>query len=373
MDYPRQNLRTPGPTPCPEEVLRAMSSPMINHRGPEFKELISGLTEKLRQVFMTRDRMYILTASGTGSMESALVNTLSPGDRVLSVSVGYFGERFADIARTYGADVVQLDFDMGTAADPDAIRESLKKDSSIKAVLVTHNETSTGVTNDLESISKVVKGESDALLLVDAISSMGCIPLPVDQWRCDVVCTASQKGLMVPPGLSFVSMSDAAWEVREHAKMPRSYFDLASAQRYLERGQNPWTPAVSLFYGLDVALDMMLEEGMESVFTRHAHIADVTRCGVSELGLDLLVQGSHASNTVTAVWLPDRVDGTKLSETMRTEASVVLAGGQGTLQGRIFRIGHMGQVTEDDIGEVLQALGKTLPRLGFQPARSAAG
>ena len=327
MDYPRQNLRTPGPTPCPEEVLRAMSSPMINHRGPEFKELISGLTEKLRQVFMTRDRMYILTASGTGSMESALVNTLSPGDRVLSVSVGYFGERFADIARTYGADVVQLDFDMGTAADPDAIRESLKKDSSIKAVLVTHNETSTGVTNDLESISKVVKGESDALLLVDAISSMGCIPLPVDQWRCDVVCTASQKGLMVPPGLSFVSMSEAAWGgpgAREDAtKLLRPGFGPALSGK----GTESLDPAVSLFYGLDVALDMMLEEGMESVFTRHAHIADVTRRGVRELGLDLLVQGSHASNTVTAVWLPDRVDGTKLSETMRTKASVVLAGG----------------------------------------------
>ena len=373
MKFPRQNLRTPGPTPCPDEVLEAMGGPMINHRGPEFRELILGLTEKLKQVFMTQNRLYILTASGTGSLEAALVNTLSPGDKVLAVSTGYFGDRFTDIARTYGAEVKKLDFEWGTAAGPDSIRSSLKEEPDIKAVLVTHNETSTGITNDLERISEVVKEESNALLLVDAISSLGCVPLYTDRWHCDIVATASQKGLMVPPGLSFISVSQDAWDAIEGAKMPRFYFDLPAAQRYLERGQNPWTPNVSLFYGLDVAMDMMLDEGMEQVFSRHAHIGDITRQGVRALGLELLADEAHASNTVTAVKVPEGVDSGKLSETLRTERSIVLAGGQGTLQGKIFRIGHMGQVTEQDISEVLHALETTLPRVGFKPARAAAG
>ena len=365
MEIPRQNLRTPGPTPCPDEVLEAMSSPMINHRGPEFRDLILSITEKLKHVYMTQNRMYILTASGTGSLEAAVVNTLSPGDKVLAVTVGYFGDRFADMAEAYGAEVIRLETEWGTAADPDAVREALKDNPDTRAVFVTHNETSTGITNDLEDISKIVKDESDALFLVDAISSMGCIPLPADQWNCDMVCTASQKGLMVPPGLSFISVSDAAWEAYQEAKMPRFYFDLPAAQRYLERGQTPWTPNVSLFYGLELALSMMLDEGMEMVFSRHAHIANMTRQGVKELGLELLADEAHASDTVTAVKIPERVDGGRLSEIMRTDHSVVLAGGQGPLQDKIFRIGHMGQVTEEDIQEVLSALEATLPKVGF--------
>jgi len=287
--------------------------------------------------------------------------------------MGFFGDRFSDVAETYGAEVVRLSFEMGAAADPEAIRKALNEDPLIKAVLVTHNETSTGVTSDLESISRVVKGEFDKLLLVDAISSLGCIPLPTDGWQCDVVCTASQKGLMVPPGLSFISMSPEAWEARESATMPRFYFDLGAAERYLERAQTPWTPTVSIFYGLDRALEMMLDEGMENVFGRHAHIGEFTRRGVKALGLELLAQEAQASNTVTSVKLPPGVDGAKLSSKMRTEHSVVLAGGQGPLTGKIFRIGHMGRVTEADIQEVLDALRITLPEVGFQPAHVAAG
>ncbi len=373
MKIPRQNLRTPGPTPCPPEVLEAMSTSMINHRGPEFRELIIGITEKLKQVYMTQNRMYILTASGTGALEAAVVNTLSPGDKVLAVSVGYFGDRFTDVTRIYGADVIKMDFEWGTAADPDAIRQALRADPEIRAVQVTHNETSTGITNDLASISKVVKEESNALLLVDAVSSMGCVPLPTDELRCDMVCTASQKGLMVPPGLSFVSVSEEAWNARETAKMPRFYFDLPAAQRYLERGQTPWTPNLSLFYGLDVALGMMLKEGMENVFKRHKHIANMTRQGVRALGLELLADEAHASDTVTSVKVPEGVDAGKLSTIMQEEHSVVLAGGQGVLQGKVFRIGHMGLVPEEDIREVLQALETTLPKVGFKPAHAAAG
>ena len=373
MKVPSQNLRTPGPTPCPDEVLEAMARPMINHRGPEFRDLILGITDKLKQVFMTQNRLYILTASGTGSLEAAVVNTLSPGDKVLAVSIGYFGDRFADLTRAYGAEVKKLDFEWGTAADPDAIRRSLSEDSEIAAVLVTHNETSTGVTNDLESISKVVKGEFNKLFLVDAISSLGCVPLPVDQWHCDVVCTASQKGLMVPPGLSFISVSEDAWKARETATMPRFYFDLPAAQRYLERGQNPWTPGVSMFYALDVALDMLLAEGMERVFARHTRIAEMTRQGLRALGLELLAHKAHASDTVTSVKLPEGVDGKELSELLRTEDSIVLAGGQGPLQGKVFRIGHLGRVTEKDIQQVLDALETALPRVGFKPAHAPAG
>ena len=373
MKFPRQNLRTPGPTPCPEEVLEAVGSAMINHRGPEFKEILLGVTDKLKQVFMTQDRLYILSASGTGSMEAALVNTLSPGDKVLAVSVGYFGDRFADVAKTYGAEVTKMDVEWGRAADPEDIRRTLASDPGIKAVLVTHNETSTGVTNDLQAIAKVVKEGSGALLIVDAISSLGCVPLPVDEWRCDVVCTASQKGLMVPPGLSFISISEKGWEARETAKMPRYYFDLPAAQRYLERGETPFTPVVPLFYGLDVALSMMLEEGMDNVFARHAHIAGVTRDSMKAIGLDLLADEAHASNTVTSVKIPEGVDGGRLSELLRTEHSVVAAGGQGPLRGKIFRIGHMGRVTEGDIHEVVQALETTLPKVGFNPAHAAAG
>ena len=373
MKIPRQNLRTPGPTPCPDEVLEAIAGSMINHRGPEFHELILRVTKNLKNVFATEGRMYILSASGTGALEAAVVNFLSPGDKVLAVSMGYFGERFAEVARVYGAQVKKLDFELGSAADPGAIRAALKEDPEIRAVLVTHNETSTGVTNDLERIAKIVKDESKALLLVDAISSLSGIPLPVDQWRCDVVCTASQKGLMVPPGLAFISVSQEAWEAREHAKMPRYYFDLGLAQRYLERGQTPWTPVVSLFYGLDVALEMLLKEGMENVFRRQANIAQFTRQGIRGLGLQLLVDGPRASKMVTAVKVPEGVDGGQLSQIMRSDHSVVLAGGQGNLHGKIFRVGHMGQVAEEEIREVLTSLEKTLPKVGFKPAHAVAG
>lgn len=372
MKIPKQNLRTPGPTPCPDEVLNAMSTAMINHRGPEFHDLITRLTDKLKQVFMTENRLYILTSSGTGALEAAVVNTLSPGDKVLTVSIGYFGDRFSNIAQSYGANVQKLECEWGTAVDPGSIAKALRDDPDIKAVLVTHNETSTGVTNDLEAIAKVVKGEFNKLLLVDAISSIGCVPLPTDQWQCDVVCTASQKGLMVPPGLAFISVSEAAWQAREQATMPRFYFDLPSAQRSLERGQTPWTPALPLLYGLDVALDMLLAEGMDNVFRRHTKIADFTRQGVTALGLELLAQGPHASDTVTAIKVPEGVDGGTLSSLLRTEHSVVAAGGQGKLQGKTFRIGHMGHVTEADIQEVLDALKTTLPNVGFERAHATA-
>ena len=366
MKLTRQNLRTPGPTPVPDDIVAAMSEPMINHRGPEFFDLITEATEKLKQVFMTQNDLYILTASGTGALEAAIVNTLSAGDKVLGVRAGSFGDRFCDAAEAYGAEVQRLTFEWGEPIDPQAVRQALRDNPEIKAVLITHNETSTGVTHDLESIASIVKNEFDKLILVDAVSSLGCIPLPVDGWQCDVVGTASQKGFMIPPGLAFVSLSEAGWQAQKTATMPRFYFDLAEAQKYLERGQTPWTPNVSALYGLRYALDKMLVEGLENIFARHASVGQFTRDGVRNLGLELLCTNeARASDTVTAIKIPQGVDGAKLMGLMRTEENVVLAGGQGKLSGKIFRIGHLGYVSQADIEEVLEALKRVLPRVGF--------
>ena len=363
-----QNLRVPGPTPIPDDIVEAMTNPMINHRGPEFLALITKATEQLKQVFMTKNDLYILTASGTGALEASLVNTLSPGDKVLAATAGSFGDRFVDMAEAYGADVKRLDFEWGGPIDPDAIRKGLHDDPGIKAVIVTHNETSTGVTHPVEEIAKIVKGEFDKLLLVDAVSSLGCIPLPVDAWDCDLVGTASQKGFMIPPGLAFISISEAGWEAQQTAKMPRFYFDLAMARRALEQGQTPFTPNLAALYGLSLALDKLLDEGLENVYGRHASIGQLTRDGVRELGLELLVSDeSYASDTVTAVKMPESVDGKKFISMMRTDQDVVLAGGQGKLSDDIFRIGHLGHVTKDDINGVMAALRKVLPKVGFKP------
>jgi aspartate aminotransferase-like enzyme len=359
-------LRIPGPTPCPPEVLKAMAWPMINHRGAEFHRMLLDITEKMKQVFQTKNDLYVLTGSGTGGLEAATVNTLSPGDKVLSVSIGVFGDRWANIARTFGAEVIPLNFEWGQAADPEAVARALKDNPAVKAVLVTHNETSTGVANDLGAIAGAVKG-AGKLLLVDAISSLSSIDLPVDKWGCDVVVTGSQKGWMVPPGLAMASISQAAWKAFEQAKMPRFYWDFGKARSYLEKAENPWTPAVSVVFALTVSLDMMLKEGIQNIFARHARVAKMARDGVKALGLSLFADEKHASNTVTAVRVPAGVDAAKLRQVLRTEYGVVLAGGQQRLDGKVFRIGHLGLVNEKDIQEVLAALKAALPGVGFAP------
>jgi aspartate aminotransferase-like enzyme len=360
-----EELRIPGPTPCPPEILKAMTRQMINHRGEEFAGILNGVTEKLKQIFQTRNDVFLLTASGTGGLEAAVVNTLSPGDRVLSVSNGVFAERFATIAQRFGAEVIFLRFEWGTAADTDAVRKALQSEPKIKAVLVTHNESSTGVTNNLAAISSVVK-KSGKLLLVDAISSMGAINLPVDDWHCDVVVTASQKAWMIPPGLAMVSVSQEAWQAHANARMPRLYWDFAQAKNYLERGQTPWTPAISTVFALSVSLEMMLKEGLPNIVARHARVGGATRKGVKSLGLSLFAEEDYASNTVTAVSSSDGLDIKKLLRILREERHIVLSGGQQKLDGKIFRIGHLGWVTEDNIETVISALKMVLPQAGFR-------
>jgi aspartate aminotransferase-like enzyme len=345
---------------------------MINHRGPEFKALIGNCTSGLKRFFQTQNDVLILTGSGTGGLEAAVVSTLSPGEPVLAVTIGVFGDRFASIAETYGAQVTRLSFPRGEPADPEAIRQALRKDPTITSVLVTHNETSTGVTNDLKSIAQVVR-QADKLLLVDAISSLSSIDLPVDAWGCDVVVSGSQKGWGVPPGLVFVSMSPRAWETNKKARMPRFYWDLARAKKSGDKGETPWTPAVSVMYALEAALQVMEREGMAKVFARHERVARRCREGVKALGLELFARPSHASNTVTAVKVPPGVDGKKVSQVMRQEYGVVISGGQQDLEGKIWRIGHLGYVNERDIDEVLEAMSKALAQCGFSPKEVAAG
>ena len=354
-------LRVPGPTPCPPQALQAMGRQMINHRGEEFAKILNSTTEKLKRVFQTKKDVFLLTGSGTGGLEAAIVNTLSPGDKVLSISNGVFSERFADIAEQYGAQLNRLSFEWGKAVNPDTIEKALLADGDIKAVLVTHNETSTGMTNRLGDISAVVK-RFDKLLLVDAISSLGCINLPTDDWHCDIVVTGSQKGWMVPPGLAMVSMSDKAWQAHAQAKMPRFYWDFSKAKDYLQRGQTPWTPAVSIFYALDTTLNLMLNEGLNNIFTRHAQVAQIVRDGVKSLGLSLFPDEHYASNTVTAVNITDKIDVSKMIQLLREEHDVIISGGQQKLSGKIFRIGHLGLVYEKDIKIVLEALDKVLSR-----------
>jgi aspartate aminotransferase-like enzyme len=358
-------LRIPGPTPCPPEVLKAMARPMINHRGAEFHQLINDVTEKMKQVFQTKNDLFLLTGSGTGGLEAAIVNVLSPKDKVLSVSIGVFGDRWANIAKTFGAEVVNLKFEWGKAADPAAIKKAIKDNPDIKAVLVTHNETSTGVTNDLGTISKVVK-DAGKLLVVDAISSMSSIDVPVDKWGLDVVVTGSQKGWMVPPGMAMVSVSADAWKAFAQAKMPRFYWDFGKAKSYLEKGENPWTPVVSVVFAFGVALDMILKEGLQNVFARHIRIGKMMRDGVKALGLPLFVEEKYASNTVTAVTIPAGLDGKIFRQILRDEYEIVITGGQQTLDGKILRIGHMGLVSEKDIKELLAVMKVTLPKAGFK-------
>ncbi len=365
------NLRIPGPTPCPEDVLLAGAQQMIDHRGPEFAEIIARVHTGLQTIFSTKNDIAILTASGTGAMEGAIVNTLSPGDRVLSISIGVFGDRFGQIAEAYGAEVVKPAIEYGTAADPDMIDAALADDPAIKAVLVTHNETSTGVTNDIASISKAVRAH-DRLLLVDAISSVGCIPVQTDAWDLDVVVTGSQKGFMVPPGLAFAAVGPRAREAAKTATMPRFYFDFEKAFSYFQQGQTPWTPAVSVLFSLDLAIQKLLDDGMEAVYTKHAKIASDVRAGVKDLGLELFPRDeATASNTVTAVKVPEGVELAKLRGLLRTDRNVVVAGGQGSLSGKIFRVGHMGHITEDDVADVMESLAAVLPQTGFPVGASA--
>jgi aspartate aminotransferase-like enzyme len=350
------NLRIPGPTSLPSAVREAGARQMINHRGPEFASMLGRVSAGLQPFFGTSNEILLLTAAGTGGLEAAVVNTLSPGDAVLGVSIGAFGDRFAKIASTYGASVTRLDAEWGRATDPADLRRALREAPAggYRAVLATHNETSTGVMNPLADLAAVVHEEApDTLLLVDGVSGLGAVPFEQDGWGVDVVVSGSQKAWMVAPGMAFASLSERAWRAAETARMPRFYLDLRLARTSAATGETPWTPAVSIVFELDVALAMMADEGPDAIFARHAACAAATRAGLAALGFELFAEAEHRSNTVTAAWIPDGLDWKAFNADLKARR-LVLAGGQGQLKGKILRVGHLGTVTLD---EILGAIG----------------
>jgi len=366
---PRQNLRVPGPTPVPPDVLEAQAAPMINHRGPEFSAIMKRVTPRLEYFFQTRSRVLTYPASGTGGQECAVVNVFSPGDHVVSIIIGNFGTRLAKIAEAYGVKVSRIEFAWGEIADPAVVEARLKELAPYKGVMMTHNETSTGVTNDIQTLAALVRRLSpDALIVVDAVSSLSSLPLEMDPWDLDVVFTGSQKGWMIPPGIMMIAASERAWQAHKSSKMPRFYWDWSSTLKQLEASwQHPTTPPVSLFYALDVALDKMLDEGREAIFARHVKAGEYVRGRVQAMGLELLAKDArYASNTVTAIKAPEGIETKALLKKLRDQDQIVLADGQDHMKGKMFRIGHLGYFTDADLQQALDAVERHLKELGFQ-------
>jgi aspartate aminotransferase-like enzyme len=359
----KKRLFTPGPTPVPEEILLRMAAPLIHHRHPEFRAMFRRIQTNLRYLFQTDQPVLTLTCSGTGGMEALFVNLFSPGDTIIAVNGGKFGERWVQMPRVFGITTVEVTVPWGEAVDAARILEALRAHPDAKAVVLTHSETSTGTSIDLEQIAGAVRTHSGALVCVDGISSVGAHELKFDHWGIDACVTGSQKGLMIPPGLAFVALSARARDAMARSSMPKFYFDLSRALRALETYDTPWTPAITLLVGLDAALAVIHEEGIENVWERHRTLAMALRAGVSALGLKLF---SHApSVAVTPVWLPEGVSWKVFSESMKTGSGVTIAGGQGEFAGKIFRVAHLGYVDRLDMVTFVAALELTLQVCGY--------
>ncbi len=359
----KRYLLAPGPTPVPPEVLLAMAQPIIHHRAPEFAELFGQVREDLKWLFQTASDVLILASSGTGGMEGSVANFLSPGDKALCVNGGKFGERWGKLCKTFGVQVTELKVEWGQAVDPQAVADALKKDPSIKAVYVQASETSTGVAHDVRKIAEIVRSCEDTIVVVDAITALGVMDLKTDDWGLDVVITGSQKALMLPPGLAFVSVSDKAWRLADKAKNAAFYFDFKKERSSQAKNQTAYTPAVSMILGLQQVLKMLKAEGLEAVFSRQAKLAQATREGVQAAGLALLAKDSP-SNAVTAIRAPEGVDGQAIYKNLRVQYGITAAGGQDHLKGKIFRVSHMGYMDRFDVITALAAIEMTLKGLG---------
>ena len=362
---------TPGPTAVPPEVYLAQGSPLVYHRGPGYGELLREVAAGIKALLKTDSEVLVFTSSGTGGLESAVANLFSPGDRVVVPVSGYFGDRFAKIAEAFHLDVRRIDYEWGRAVDPSDVEEALGE-APTKGVLFQHSETSTGVVNDVEPIARAAK-EAGALTALDVISSAGAVPLETDAWGIDVAIGGSQKALSATPGIAFVSVSEEAWAATREATNPRFYFDWAAyrAAYQRENPESPWTPAISLMLGLREALRLYLEEGAEEVLRRHELLSTATKEGVRALGLDLFGDHPERAWAVTAVRVPDGVDGKGIVSKMRADHGIIIAGGQGPLTGKVFRIGHLGYYDRFDIVRCLSALELTLMDLGY-PAKPGA-
>jgi len=358
-------LLTPGPTPLPPEVCESLSRPIIHHRTPQFQSILKEAHEGLKYVFQTKNEVFILASSGTGGLESAVINFLSPADAVIIVEAGKFGERWTEICKAYGIACEVIKVEWGRAVDPEDIEAKLKAgNGKIKAVFTTLCETSTGVAADIQAIGAIVK-DTDAILVVDAVSGLGAIDLKTDDWSCDVVVSGSQKGLMLPPGLGFVSVSPKAWKLAETSKCPKYYFDLKAAKKAYASTDTPWTPAIGLVIALNEAIRLMKQEGLEKIFVWHHTMAEAVRKAVVALGLELFAPDA-GSDVVTAVKVPAGIDGEKLVKTMRDTYGVTIAGGQSEMKGKIFRFAHMGYIGEFDIITGISCLEKVLSQMGYK-------
>ncbi len=360
----KKRLFTPGPTPIPESVMLAMAEPIIHHRNPEFVEILTSVNENLKYLFQTKNPVVTLTSSGTGAMEASVANLLSQGDKAIFVNLGKFGERWGEIMKAYGVEPVEIKVEWGTAPSPDLVLDTLKKNPGVKAVYLTHSETSTGVFTNIREIAAAVHQKYDVAVVVDGITSVGCHEMRFDEWGLDLIATGSQKGLMIPPGLAFVAVSDRAKQMMETSKLPKFYFSLKKALKSHANNDTPFTPAITLAIGLERALRMIKEETVEHVWFHHKVLSEAVRNGCEAIGLKLF--GSPASHAVTAVNVPDGVEYSKFNKILKQKYGITTAGGQEHLKGKIFRVSHLGYYDEVDIVGVVAALEWTLHDLNFK-------
>ena len=367
-------LMIPGPTPVPETVLKAMGRHPIGHRSGEFQAIVRRTTDQLKWLHQTSSDVLVITGSGTAAMEAGIINTLSRGDKVLCGDNGKFGERWVKVARAYGLVVEVIKAEWGQPLDTEAFRSALEADTDkqIRAVILTHSETSTGVINDLETIARHVKGHGTALTIADCVTSLGATDVPMDNWGIDVIASGSQKGYMLPPGLSFVAMGDRAWDAYERSDLPKFYLDLGPYRKTAAKDSNPFTPAVNLYFGLEFALDMMQKEGLEAIFNRHSRHRAAAQAGMTAIGLPLFAKAGHGSPAITAV-APEGIDAEQLRKSVKERFDILLAGGQDHLKGKVFRIGHLGFVCDRDVLTAVSAIEATLQSMSLHKGSMGAG
>ena len=368
------SLMIPGPTPVPETVLQAMGRHPIGHRSADFQKIVKRTTKQLQWLHQTTGDVLAITGSGTAAMEAGIINLLSKGEKVLCGDNGKFGERWVKLARAYGLDVQVIQAEWGQPLDPEAFRAALEADTAkaIKAVILTHSETSTGVINDLEAIAKHARAHGTALTIADCVTSLGACNVPMDEWGIDVIGSGSQKGYMMPPGLAFVAMSERAWEAYGRSDLPKFYLDLGKYRKSAQADSNPFTPAINLYFALEAALEMMQAEGLEAIFARHARHRAAAQAGMEAMGLPLYAAEGHGSPAITAV-APEGIDAEALRKAVKEKFDILLAGGQDHLKGKVFRIGHLGFVCDRDVLTAVAAIEATLADLGLHKGSIGVG
>jgi aspartate aminotransferase-like enzyme len=359
----KKYLFSPGPTMLPPGVLLKMAEPIMHHREPEFEKIYAEIREGMKYLFQTKNEVLIFTSSGTGAMEGAVSNLLSQGDKAIVIRGGKFGERWGELCKAYGIEFIPIDVEWGKAVDPKRIKELLESDPSIRAVYTQASETSTGVRHPIQAIADLVKRYEDKAIVVDAITGIGVFNIPTDAWGLDVVISGSQKALMLPPGLSFATLSDKAWKLVEKSTLPKYYFDFKKELKNTKKNQSSYTPAISLYVGLRETLRMIRSEGLEAVFHRHEKLAEATRRAVKALGLELYAPDSP-SDAVTAVKIPGGIDGEKLKDLFFKKFGITVAEGQDRAKGKIIRIAHLGYYERLDMVMVISALEMLLKEMG---------